>query len=143
METFEAAAHLRLPAAETAPSRARKFVTSTLQGLEVPEDTSYTIALLTSELVTNAVVHGRSDVDLVLHLPGGELTISVCDENPRHPQVGTLDDLGALSGRGTALVASLADEWGVEDLPEGKRVWFKMHVFKAADDREAENLPED
>lgn len=31
------------------------------------------------------------------------------------------------SGRGLALVASLAEDWGSESLPWGKRVWAELH----------------
>jgi anti-sigma regulatory factor (Ser/Thr protein kinase) len=81
--------------------------------------------LLTSELVTNAVLHGRSDVCIEVEVLDPVVRISVFDENSRHPApVG--EDPDALDGRGLALVDALAERWGVEDRPLGKAVWFEI-----------------
>ena len=83
--------------------------------------------LITSELVTNAILHGRSEVSVEVEELGRLLRISVLDENSRHPKPVT-DDPDALDGRGLALVEALAERWGVEDLPLGKAVWFELVV---------------
>jgi anti-sigma regulatory factor (Ser/Thr protein kinase) len=85
--------------------------------------------LLLSELVTNAVLHGRSEVcvevDGAAGVDGGVVRISVLDENSRHP-VQVAQDPDALDGRGLALVQAVADRWGVEQRPMGKAVWFEL-----------------
>ena len=84
-----------------------------------------TLLLLTAELVTNAVLHGRSEVVLSLGRSGSRVRVGVGDENTRLPQRGELDP-DALTGRGMTLVEALADRHGVEVSPLGKTVWFDV-----------------
>jgi anti-sigma regulatory factor (Ser/Thr protein kinase) len=104
---------------------ARAFVRTTLRtwGLQVFE---HDAEVLASELVTNAVLHARTEMRLTLAAgDDGSLRVSVFDENPRLPiSAGALD--GATSGRGLLLVENLADAWGVEQGPDGKIVWAKL-----------------
>jgi hypothetical protein len=88
-------------------------------------DSVETALLLTSELVTNAVRHGRSDVRLQVAVDGDLLRVDVGDDNSRHP-LRKPSDLGALDGRGLQIVELLALRWGVDDEPLGKRVWFEL-----------------
>jgi anti-sigma regulatory factor (Ser/Thr protein kinase) len=81
--------------------------------------------LLASELVTNAVLHGRSEIALEMSRRGAVVRVCVVDENSRRPAQ-VQQDVDALDGRGLALVASLALRWGVEDRPLGKAVWFEL-----------------
>jgi len=83
--------------------------------------------LLTSELVTNAIVHAQSPLLLRAEVVAGRLRVAVSDEDVRPP---TLADRGveALGGRGLALIDALADAWGVqarEHVP-GKTVYFEL-----------------
>lgn len=85
-----------------------------------------TVELLTSELVTNAVIHARSGPELLVRLGDRVVHVEVCDgdANPptRRPRA-----MDAASGRGIAIVEELATEWGVEHIPDdGKRVWFEV-----------------
>jgi anti-sigma regulatory factor (Ser/Thr protein kinase) len=93
----------------------------------VPEDVLDDAALLTSELVSNAVLHGRSEVRLVVERRRRRLRVSVHDENSRHPSR-VPDDPNALDGRGMALVAGIAASWGVRDEAIGKAVWFELEL---------------
>ena len=88
-------------------------------------DVTDTAQLLTSELVTNAVIHGRSTVTVTTVLDDGLLRVEVSDDNSRHPEVRPTDDR-ALDGRGMHIVALLAASWGVTDEPLGKTVWFEL-----------------
>ena len=83
--------------------------------------------LLVSELVTNAVVHGRSDVALRLWRTGSGVRVEIADRHPgavlpRRP------DPEALGGRGLYLVETLAQDWGVRPAKPGKAVWFELEV---------------
>jgi DNA-binding NarL/FixJ family response regulator len=104
---------------------ARRFVAGTLESWELGPLVD-TVALLTSELVTNAVVHAGSDVDVVVRLTGAIARVEVTDRSelapaPRHSSVE--DD----SGRGLALVQALARRWGTSRQPGwGKTVWFEV-----------------
>jgi anti-sigma regulatory factor (Ser/Thr protein kinase) len=91
-------------------------------------------ALLVSEVVTNAVVHARSDIDVTLAVADGSLEVGVADREPRRPRVRPADpglqpdEWSWLSthGRGMLLVDQIADEWGVEELAAGKQIWFRL-----------------
>lgn len=92
--------------------------------------------LLVSELVTNALVHARSETALTLVVADGTLEVGVTDRTPGGPMPRVEgDDAGAVppdwqaeGGRGLRLVELVADEWGVAQLPEGKQVWFRLDV---------------
>ncbi|WP_432523127.1 SpoIIE family protein phosphatase [Kineococcus sp. SYSU DK006] len=93
------------------------------------EDDASTAELLTSELVTNAVVHGRSDARVTVTSSGDRLLVQVHDGNDRPPQVLTEHD-DALNGRGMRLVDGGASAWGVRQDADGGRsgkvVWFSL-----------------
>ncbi len=84
-----------------------------------------TTAILTDELVANAVTHGRPPIMLAIHRDPGGVTVAVTDCGPGRPDLRSAP-LIAESGRGLTIVNVLSDEWGVDDLPDGKRVWFRM-----------------
>jgi len=81
--------------------------------------------LLTSELVTNAVIHSATSVGLLAILSEHRLRVEASDRSPTAPVVRTAapDDT---SGRGLVVVASLSTEWGYEMHPTGKSVWFEL-----------------
>ncbi|OQR59473.1 hypothetical protein B6E66_35095 [Streptomyces maremycinicus] len=87
---------------------------------------SETAELLTSELVTNALVHTDDDAVLTATLSPSGLRVEVRDSaahGPR-PRVPSADE--ATHGRGLVLVESLADTWGVRAQGGGKVVWFEL-----------------
>lgn len=112
-------ATLQLNAHPTSPRAAREFVTSTLEDWGWAEDLA-TAVLLTSELVTNAVLHADSDVTVTVR---GErsLRVEVFDESSVPPSPDQLGD-----GRGLRLMDALAASWGVSPQEGGKAVWFEL-----------------
>lgn len=101
-------------------------------------------ALLVSELVTNAIVHARTPVELAIDDRGSRavLRVEVGDTGaglPARREVGP----DALSGRGLAIVAALATSWGVDVTDAGKVVWFELTNVKPADDQTGEDQPTD
>ncbi len=104
---------------------ARRFVAGALGAWQLGPLVD-TVTLLTSELVTNAVVHAGSDVDVVVRLTGGTARVEVTDRSELAPvprAVSPEDD----SGRGLALVQTLARRWGTRRQPGGgKTVWFEV-----------------
>ena len=113
------------PTAESA-SVARWLVNDLLRGV-VDEDTRDTAALLTTELVSNAIRHTRDELVISVALDAGRLRVGVSDSSHRRPQlvqVGSRDT----SGRGLHLVEAMADRWGVDpdDRGLGKTVWFEL-----------------
>ncbi|MET7680683.1 ATP-binding protein [Streptomyces sp. NPDC005423] len=82
--------------------------------------------LLTSELVTNALIHTDHDAVLTATVGPRGLRVEVRDfvaRRPR-PRVPNADD--GTHGRGLFLVQSLADTWGVSAHGVGKAVWFEL-----------------
>lgn len=84
-------------------------------------------ALLVSELVTNAIVHGDGPIQLSVDRTQHHavLRVEVVDHGAGMPaaQVVPAD---ALSGRGLAIVDAVADRWGIQPTSTGKRVWFEL-----------------
>jgi uncharacterized protein YjbJ (UPF0337 family) len=99
-------------------------VTTTLGGWRCGE-LADEAALLTSELVANAVLHAHSVVDLRLSRTGAGVRVEVADHDP-HPLVPRRPDPEDTGGRGLYLVGVLARDWGVRFSPPGKTVWFEL-----------------
>ncbi|MFJ6544967.1 ATP-binding protein [Streptomyces sp. NPDC091385] len=146
------AASCALPARYEAVREARRFTRATLEPWDVGER-SEDIALVVSELVTNALRHalpgegadggadgaaGSSPVRLHLMRWPGRLVCAVRDPSHDTPVPRESDDFSAESGRGLFLVDSFADGWGWHPLAgalNGKMVWalFLLHAGEPAD----------
>ncbi len=110
----------------TSVGEARRFVRDVLMSRQVADPVVDTVELLTSEVVTNAIVHGRSGPLLAVHVMEYVVRVAVGDGSPELPvrRLGQVDDL---SGRGVVIVDELASAWGVERERNGsKRVWFEV-----------------
>ncbi len=111
---------------------ARSFVRDTLQGwgfADIVDDA----VVLTSELVTNAVVHAGTSADLLCLRSDEGVRIEVADRYPEReiPLQGTAINMGSPDregGRGLQLCAALAGRWGVEYTPTHKTVWFQLDL---------------
>ncbi len=116
---------LRLePVVESTPT-ARHWVTEQLH--EVPDDVTECAALLTSELVTNAVLHAATPFTVTLHLMEDRIRVDVADGNPVVPSIKDYA-ADAATGRGLTLFNTLASNWGVLPVVGGKIVWFELPV---------------
>ena len=115
---------------------ARHFVRQTLvswQGsghCQGQEDLVDDAVLLTSELVTNAVVHAGTSVQVTCRLADEAVEIAVVDHRPAQlipdePQEVTLP-MESTNGRGLQMPAELASSWGVTYARTSKAVWFRM-----------------
>lgn len=111
------------PLASSVPA-ARRFTEATLLRWGITEVLDVA-QLLTSELVTNAVVHARSDIELVLKLNADILRVEVRDRKAALPanRGAAVDDD---AGRGIRVVDSLAHRWGASRTGERKVVWFEL-----------------
>ena len=115
---------IELPPEPRAAGEARHFVFDRLCPC-VGADVAETAMLLTSELVTNVIVHARTPMRLDLDLDGSAVRVAVVDEVPRTPAL-RREHEARLTGRGMNLVETLATQWGVEPIPPGKKVWFEL-----------------
>jgi anti-sigma regulatory factor (Ser/Thr protein kinase) len=110
----------------TSVGAARRFVRDVLMSRQVAGPVVETVELLTSEVVTNAIIHGRSGPVVAVHVKERAIRVAVGDVSPELPvrRLGRLDDV---SGRGVIIVEQLASAWGVERERNGsKRVWFEV-----------------
>jgi anti-sigma regulatory factor (Ser/Thr protein kinase) len=82
--------------------------------------------LLTSELVTNALIHTDRDAVLTATVSPRGLRVEVRDFVGRRPRMRVPDADDGTHGRGLMLVQSLADAWGVQAHGVGKAVWFEL-----------------
>ena len=116
---------LRLPPDPREVRTARRFVQHACEAAHVSDEVCDAAVLLTSEVVTNAFTHGRSEARLSIDVACGVVHVEVGDDNSRHPFEET-DDRDALDGRGMRLVEAMARSWGVRDEAIGKIVWFDL-----------------
>lgn len=118
-------AALSLPPDLESARRARRFVQGALNDGGVSGDTAWTVTLVAHELVTNAVQHARTDFLVKVGIGADAVRVEVHDDNPRCPVL-TTPPLFATSGRGLALVTTLAETWGVDADDAGKMVWATL-----------------
>ncbi|MFC4327535.1 ATP-binding protein [Streptomyces andamanensis] len=130
-ETFRIPKHRRhVPAARQRTAKA-------LADWGITGELADSVALLTSELVTNAVLHCRvtyAQVRVTLTLNGPDLLLEVSDpDRDRLPRLhdAAPDEEG---GRGLALVTALADAWGCRQEPYTKCVWAQFTLAEARQD---------
>lgn len=106
---------------------ARSFVDRACVSAGIDGDARDTAVLLTSEVVTNAFVHGCS-VARLSAVPGADrMRVEVGDDNLRLPRMAE-QCAEALNGRGLAIVDILAADWGARQDEHGKSVWFEVAV---------------
>ncbi|WP_432502423.1 ATP-binding protein [Kineococcus arenarius] len=86
------------------------------------------VELLTSEVVANAVRHGRGPVTVEVACVEEHVCVAVTDAGPDVPVVRRVGP-EATGGRGMALTDLLATRWGVraaQPPASGKTVWFQL-----------------
>lgn len=116
-----------VPADARAVLHARRFTSRLCARAALDEDLCDSAVLLTSEVVTNAVIHGRSEARLRVVVAADRIRVEVGDDNSRHPVVQPPDH-DALDGRGLHLLDLVATDWGVRDDRIGKTVWFEIRA---------------
>ncbi|MEU0136591.1 SpoIIE family protein phosphatase [Streptomyces sp. NPDC006296] len=137
------AARTSLPGIPQASAAARRFVRAALadwtatglpSGGEFGERLTDDALTVASELVTNAVVHAGTTVELLLRLEdpaGPEPAALVLEITDHHPARSVRDDRPdrpdpAEYGRGLQLVATLAESWGITYRTGLKTVWARL-----------------
>ena len=120
---------VRLTREPVAAAEARRQVRAAICAWKIPVDLDIAI-LLTSDLVTNAIMHGDGKtITLVIRCSRGQLRIDVYDRSGSLPMA--VDEPTVTeTGHGLVLVAALSTEWGSFLTPAGKVVYFTL-AFQA------------
>ena len=115
-----------LPANEHAPRAARDALS--FVGADIPEEPLQTASLLTSELVTNSVVHGPSspsNVGLFISVERNVLRVEVSDGSSH---AATPKAPGEGGGFGLTFVAEMASRWGAGRDDGVNVTWFELDL---------------
>ena len=115
-------ATLRLVASPASVPQARRFVLRMLSKWEL-DALADTAALLTSEVVTNAVLHARTEIEVTVTRMGSAVQVQVRDGSPV-PPVQRRHSAEATTGRGVQLLDRLAASWEVVQDAGGKTICF-------------------
>jgi len=121
---------LTIPGRPEHVREARAFAAKALGDLHPALDN---IALLTSELVTNAIVHSRSHrnggaVQVVIAESAGGVRVEVSDQGSELSSPVVRSEVFTADGHGLFLVQSIADQWGYVRDDNGTTVWFWLAV---------------
>jgi len=119
--------HLHLLSELTSPARARDLVGQACKMWGLPQ-LAGAAQLIISELVTNAIRHARSDLEVTVALGEQYLHLHVRDRDPRIPRIFTADSPHPDHSRGMKLVDGLASGWGTTLRPYGKSVWATLKI---------------
>lgn len=139
----DARACAALPGSPLAPGAARALVRSALTewtGLGLPGAEHLTdrladdATLVVSELVTNAVVHAGTDIEMECRLEGdtadtAALVVEVSDHHPSRAPRGSEPETPHHTpehGRGLRLVGALSEAWGITYRTGRKTVWARL-----------------
>jgi anti-sigma regulatory factor (Ser/Thr protein kinase) len=113
----------QIPRGAAAPLLARRQLAGWL-GDALDRDQLASAKLLTTELITNAVLHGRGRIVLRADLNQDRLLVEVIDEGAVFEHDARRRDFDQIGGRGLAIVDSESSRWGIH---EGTtHVWFEL-----------------
>ena len=113
-----------LPGTRADVGAGRRFVRDTVERwghAEVAEDA----ALVASELITNAVLHARTRLEVIVRRHDDRIRIEVSDGNRNLPRM-RQHTVQSGTGRGLHLVAAVAADWGAEARHDDKTVWVEL-----------------
>lgn len=147
METMRrpcaALAPLRLPADPASVPAARHYVLAGLSDFRalhqpalnhpsgIDDQVLDAAALVVSELVTNGILHARTDLEVTLLVEAGVVRIEVADGTSTLPVPKARSEHSG-TGRGLTMIDAVASEWGVRIVPEGgKTVWAELALEPA------------
>lgn len=113
------------PPRPTSVTTARVEAVALLVELEI--DHVYEAQIIVDELAANAVVHAKTDFELIIERWQSGLRIIVRDLSKLKPYIQYPDAL-AESGRGLFMLADVAQDWGYHPTEDGKCVWADIFV---------------
>jgi anti-sigma regulatory factor (Ser/Thr protein kinase) len=122
-----------LPNGTTAPRIARKLANAALsdsaggRSHPVSADCRGDVALVVSELVTNAVLHAKGPIEFEVTVEDDVIELRVSDHTTDLPKI-TFANGDQIGGAGLRIVDRLARYWGVEQRAGGKVVWCQLSL---------------
>lgn len=128
LDQYPLNAKAKVPSRVDSVPAARAFLTTLLKGWSVEESVIEDAALLTTELMANALEHGQGLLSMGVELDDGVLHVGVQDRTDNEqPKVLPLDETSA-GGRGMWIVNVMSRDWGTDAGNEsgGKTVWFEL-----------------
>jgi two-component sensor histidine kinase len=114
---------ISLPRSPTAAAHARHAVASGFGAL-LGEESLDDVMLVVSELVTNALLHGRGDIKLRIAVDAQLVTGAVSDDGRRFRGQPLEPDPARIGGHGLRIVDRVAERWGHEGT--STNVWFEI-----------------
>ena len=102
---------------------ARASVRDVCRMHHIGDDRCADAQLAVSELLGNALRHGREPIDFDVRCSQGHVLLTVEDGSSAVPRPRPELEMSQESGRGMLLVESVSDRWGYEPTARGKRVW--------------------
>jgi PAS domain S-box-containing protein len=134
VENLASGVQRRLPPHASSVGEARRLVRTEL--IETGrEDLVDAAELLVSELVTNALVHAGTTIEVTARVTETGLRVEVGDGSPNLPAPRHHARMAG-TGRGLRLLQQMVDSWGAHPYADGKVVWFEL----VTGDQETENL---
>ncbi|MGH9079498.1 MAG: ATP-binding protein [Acidimicrobiales bacterium] len=113
-------------ASESSVASSRRFAYGTIADLSV--DIQEAVALMVSELATNAVVHAGGGFKVTIDRTQERLLVAIADTSDQLPLL-RFPLPSTPHGRGLRIVKELSDEWGTTPAPDGgKTIWFQMNL---------------
>jgi len=113
---------LQLPPEPASAGAARRFVTEVLKARDIDVEL---ISLLVSELVSNVILHAQTPLEVTIRTRGAHLRVTVADESPVIPALKQYA-ADSVTGRGLTMIDLTAESWGIDEMAEGKAVWFEI-----------------
>lgn len=115
-----------LPPEGRSASRARRVVESALRDARLGGFVDEALLLVT-EVVTNAVVHAGTDIELTVVTGEADVRVDVVDySGEAMPVLHSMPGEEREGGRGIYLLDALSTEWGTRHFATGKSVWFTL-----------------
>jgi anti-sigma regulatory factor (Ser/Thr protein kinase) len=115
-----------VPQLESA-SAARRFVSSAVRDTGIDRDEAM---LLTSELVSNAILHAQSDFEVRVDIDNDDVLVAVVNHSPDLLPIAR--EPTSVGGRGLSIIDTIADSWGFESHADKKLVWFRLDGTQCA-----------
>ena len=127
----------RLPPAPSSVGAARDVVRDLLDS-SGRDDLVEPATLLVSEVVTNAILHAGTEIDVRAALDDTGLRVEVADGSAHLPTRRRYETTAG-TGRGLMLLEEMVDDWGVSRHADGKTVWFHLPTSGPADEPVSRN----